>query len=272
MEPVDNLLLCVWGDIKTAKTTLALSFPTPIFHIDLDFSFRRAIPRFEDQYSVLALSDDKPVTEALLGSADIITKQYQLPIKLSRGAVKGSLNLWEKQLVPDFITAVTSSNIKSIIVDTGSVMWKLDTDAQLDRVQQAASKNNRTRENLIQIEYSQPNMEMRGLIGAVRTYGKNLCMTHHIGGIYQDHLTAQGKESIRVGDTWDGFNHLGALVDVVIKTSIDKTTPGSIIPVGDIETCGYSLEAEGIKLPYPSYTSLLGLINGLRNGNGNNSS
>ena len=82
MEPVDNLLLCVWGDIKTAKTTLALSFPTPMFHIDFDFSFRRAIPRFEDQYSVLALSDDKSVTEALLGSADIVTKQYQLQITL----------------------------------------------------------------------------------------------------------------------------------------------------------------------------------------------
>jgi len=270
MDPVDNLLLCSWGDIKTAKTTLALTFPTPIFHQDFDFSFRRAIPRIEQNnpnIKVVIIPANVVATVPLIESADIVSKQYQMPVKLSRGNVKGSLGLWENEVIPDFIAAVMSPKIKTIVVDTGTLFRKLNTDAQLERAQISAQRNGRTRESLSQIEYGIPNTEMRGLISAVRTYGKNLCITHHIGGIYQDVLKPNGSESVRIGDTWDGFNQLGAYVDVIVRTTIDKTTtPGISVPMAHIETCGYTLEAEGMALPYPSFESLLGLINGLRNG------
>ena len=206
------------------------------------------------------------MTPQLFDAAPIITKQYQMPIKLTRGNVKGSLGLWENEVMKDFVDAVVSPVIKTIVVDTGTLFRKLNTDAQLERAQIAAGGRGGTRTSLQQIEYGIPNTEMRGLISAVRTYGKNLCITHHIGGIYEERLKPNGSESVRIGDTWDGFNQLGAYVDMIVKTSIKRIPNQPPMPMVSIETCGYTLDAEGMEIPFPSFDNFVSLLNGLRSG------
>tara|TARA_Y100000310_G_scaffold193641_1_gene193605 strand:+ start:11878 stop:12504 length:627 start_codon:yes stop_codon:yes gene_type:complete len=203
----------------------------------------------------------------MLSQADIVTKTYRIPIRFPKQPIRGVLELWEGEVMPDIIMAMEAPHIKSIVYDTGTVMWRLATDAHLQRAQTGSSA---TRTSLIQIEYAQPNQESRAVISAPRHYGKNLCITHHIGGKYENRISAKsstGYESVRIGDTWDGWNHLGAIADVIVKTYIQETVVvGGVTkaPAARIETCGYTLAAEGLDLVTPSFDMILNIINQLR--------
>lgn len=260
---VDQLVLGLWGDIKTCKSTLGLTFPKPLVHFDFDLGFQRASPTLPSDCKVLKVPWHEPLQEHHLLEADVVSKSYQIPIRLPKQKVQGLLELWEEQVMPQMLLAITHPRIASLNYDTGTVLWRLATGAQLQRAQ----RDNPNRVNLIQIEYGTPNQEMRALIGACRNFGKNLCIIHHIGGKYEDRWTQKGIESLRVGDTWDGFSHLGALADVIARSYIE-TVGGYKVPKLVIETCGYTLEAEGQEIPMPSFVSLLEKINLSRNGLG----
>jgi hypothetical protein len=45
LEPITSLLIGIYGDIKTAKTSFDLSLPKPMVNFDFDQSFDRAISR-----------------------------------------------------------------------------------------------------------------------------------------------------------------------------------------------------------------------------------
>jgi hypothetical protein len=262
---IENLVIGSWGDIKTCKTTLGLSFPTPIVHFDFDLGFERARNRIPPNLKVLEVPYNIALTESMLVTPDIISKKYRIPIKFPKQASKGILDLWENQIITDIVLVLGVERIKSLLFDTGTVMWNLDKDAQLERVQTAASKRGNTRENLAQIEYSVPNTEMRALLGHAKHYGKNLYISHHIGGVYEERLTNSGTQSVRIGDTWDGWNHLGAIVDVIVRTKVKAATNGlGPVPEATIETCGYTLSAEGLVIPNPTFDTILAMINALR--------
>lgn len=248
-----------WGPIKTCKTTLGLFFPQPSVLFDFDLGFERALPRLPTHCKYLVIPANIALQPQHLTLADIIVKKYQIPIKFPRKPVKGILDLWDNQVKPDIILAAESPNIKSIILDTGTVWWSMDTAAQLERVQQKSPD----RVNLQQIEYSIPNQDARALLGYIRQCGKHLYMPHHVGGIYQDIETRYGKESIKIGETWDGFSHLGAIVDVIGRTYIE-TVNGKKKPHIMVETCGYTLDIEGMFLVEPTFDVLLSEINRIR--------
>lgn len=257
----EPILIGIWGDIKTAKTTLSLSFPKPLIHFDLDQGFHRAEARARIKgWSIrrLAYGEDFNFSGTL---ADITTKPYLIPITFpGQKAIKGVLELWEGKLIPDIMAAYQSS-VASIVLDTETVCWTIASNAHLERIQ----KSNPNRQQLIQIEYGKPNQEMRALIGAARVYGKNLVLVHHIGGIYKSQLTPQGIQDIRVGDTWAGFGGMGGLVDLVGRTRVERSNLGAITPSFQIETCGLTLAAEGLSIPNPSYGTIMGLVESLRN-------
>ena len=268
MESIKALTIGLYGEIKTAKTTLGLLFPKPIMHFDLDLGIDRAIHRFI-KFSLLEVPANQPLpVEALNGHYEIVTKPYYIPIRLPQMPVAGVVGLWEQQFLVDYFLAVNSPHIKTIIIDTGTKLWNMAKEAQLERAQ----RSNPNRHNLIQIEYTLPNQEIRAVLGAARQTGKNLYIPHHIGGKYEPQPNPQtGRmESTQVGFTWDGWSHLGAAMDLVLKsrtvTEDKKTVPPSSeeIPVVDIETCGYSLRAQNITLPNPTFDTILALVNHFR--------
>ena len=267
MSDVEQLIMGAWGDIKTAKTTLGLSFPTPWVLFDFDLGFGRSkhrLPLIQPGKTLIEIPWNIALTADILGAADMIVKSYKLPIKFPKQLVRGWLALWEEEVLPDITITMETSHIKSILYDTGTVMWNLGKDAQLERAQNAKKeKDGGTRESLSEIEYSMPNQEMRAVLGSAKHYGKNLYIPHHVGGKYQ--ATLLGK-SERVGDTWDGWRHLGAVVDVIIKTEfrtgpILVAMPSVKTPVAVIETCGYTLGVEGRVLEEPTFGTILNAIN-----------
>lgn len=259
---VENLIVGSYGDIKSGKTSFGLTFPRPIVHFNLDMGFHRASHRFPKHQVVTQWEPLSP--QLLAANQDILSKDYFLPVRFPGMRLQGVLDLWMGAIIPELVAAITDTNTRSILIDTGTVMWQIAKDAQLERVQQRDSG----RSNLNQYEYTLPNQEIRSLLGAIRASGKNGYITHHVGGIYKDMPGPTGRvQSMRVGDTWDGWNHMGAVVDVIGRNRIvdedAKTVPPSInkVPILDIETCGYTLKAEGKSLPYPTFEALLNIIN-----------
>ena len=278
-QPVRQLRLGLWGDVKTAKTSLAMTFPKPIFHADLDQGFHRVHNRLGG-YNVLEWSSTEPagkmLADKLSGSTyryDIYSKSYQQPLLWPGTAIVGIEELWN-EVVQDIITAYQIPDFQTVILDTGSVAWQLATDSQLERVQ----RNNKSRERLNKYEYTRPNAEMRALYGGASTYGKNFAIVHHMTGKYEQQNIGGQLQEIEVGKTWKGFKEMGAMVDVVGQTFIQNDDNPDLpsIPTLYIWTCGLTLGFERKSIENPTYDMLLTEINDIReaefnrqtNGNG----
>jgi hypothetical protein len=262
MADIDMLLVGIWGDIKTAKTTFALTAPKPLFHMDLDLGFERAENRFESSSDIHKINSNLSEFLSTLNGIPqdaIITRRYPVPILWPGQNIQGMIALLET-VTTDIGTAYMTPGIKSVVVDTGTVLWTVATSAHLERVQQ----RNEQRQRLQQIEYARPNAEMRALYGAARSYNTSLVITHHVGGVYKEQLGTQGIESMRVGDTWAGFTGMGGVVDIVGRTGITRNGTNDITPMMQVETCGYSLALEGQMLENPTFNGVLDTINNLR--------
>ena len=275
MEPVTLLRVGIYGHIKTGKTTFALKgWPTPLIHYDLDMGFERAEAELS-AYRIMKLPVHQPmalyIANAITQGVDIITKPYPTPIKWA-GKPEGNVNMWN-ELAEDLRIGHENEDVKTIVIDTSSMMHKIRTAAQLEFVQRTSPQ----RVNLIQIEYGQRNDDMRGTHNAAKSYGKNLVLVHHISPVYEDVLTPRGPESRVIPGrfTWDGFGEMGRYVDAILQsTKITQsntppgTTPTYQINIG-IEVCGYALGAEGTYIPNAitptaNFQGLLDYINLLR--------
>lgn len=223
MEPIKRLVIGVYGDVKTAKTSLLLTAPKPIYHVDFDQGIDRAIWRFPD-LRVGRLNRGNGVPQPnVFKDHDIVSKEYLIPIEWPGSKPKGFVEFWEKTLLPDLQSVCESPDVSTIGIDTGTIMWHADTRAQLERVQQSQA----SRQSLLPVEYRRPNDEMRALLGAVKSTGKNLVITHHLEGVYETQWVKKSARAdpelleTRVGETWAGWNHLGGLVDIIARCFID---------------------------------------------------
>ena len=185
---------------------------------------------------------------------------------------------------------VNESNIASIMIDTGTIMWEVDHQAHLERVQIEGEKNGKIRESLLQIEYSRPNAEARAIYSFPRSSGKNLVSINHLGAKYGVGLVEQRrggksekvmKNDVVIGESWSGFTKLGQVVDVVVRTRVEQKcvrcqmwfpmAPNNTLapeiqmahgghkndldltptPTGEIEECGYVLQRTRVKIASP---------------------
>jgi len=272
MDPIEQLVIGSWGEIKTCKSTFGLTFPTPWVMFDFDLGFARAkhrLPWLQPGKTLLEIPAGIALTSDILASADMIVKSYHLPIKMPKASLRGWVSVWDDEILPDIVLTIETQRIRSLLYDTGTVMWNISKDAQLERAQTVTS----SRISLLPVEYTMPNGQMRAVLGSAKHYGKNLYIAHHLGGKYQDVISTKGTDSIRVGDTWDGWNHLGAIVDIIMRTGfaegpIRVAMPPEKWPIATIETCGLTLSAEGQVVNIPTFDSVLALINSQREADG----
>lgn len=292
---IDSLMIGLYGDIKTGKTSFMLSMPKPIVDFDFDQSFDRAAARalMNTDLSWHKVMPDEELTDEILNEYDVIVRCYDMPLQLPGSPLEGFVNLWENKLIPEFMKTLNTPRIKSIGIDTGTLFWTVNHQAQLERVQRESS--NKIRQRLLPVEYARPNTEARSLLGAIRNKRKNLVALHHVGPKH-----GPGYETIRrgnreekvfkpdvlLGETWSGFSHLGQIVDVIARTRVEKScttcsitfpdTPAGrlehgthqidnkIVPTLEVEYCGYSLQAGGMKFQNPTYDVLFNSVNAMR--------
>ena len=245
------MIISLWGVEGGGKSSVGLSFPKPLFHLDLDLGgFERAIWRIEDEakkagtplrIKVCAVGED--ITKLDWNAWDIVSKPYLAPIQLDKlmgvqqkpgvtvkfpREVKGIKEIWQ-EIIIDVVSAGQVPMMKTIMLDSATQLWWLCHTSLLQEKQEIQmSKGVKSdalefREKLQPVEF--PNNRMRDLIYTVRSFGKHLVMTHYPKDVYANKVGDKGVESYTTGEQLpDGFKHTVTLDDIVLwcYAEIDK--------------------------------------------------
>lgn len=266
------MVLAPWGEEKTCKTTLALSFPKPLFHFDVDVGgYDRAAWRIDTE-GVTSEKFYQPMKiEKMMGQevTEATKPGQKLSIRFPKKEV-GMRELWQ-QIIRKYVEVLQDPTYKTIVFDSFTLMWNICHRSHLQEIQEkqiAKTPNvvdNDLRESLMPKEYGPANDRMRSIISNSRSMGKNLIITHYPKDVYGVRVTAQGTEDYRTGAiAIDGFKEVAKLIDIAISTTTEmRGTPKVKTPVCTITTCGLEglgIAAEGIELPTPDYAGLMALV------------
>ena len=254
-------ITAIVGDEGSCKTTMALTFPKPMYHFELDMDgFRRAAWRLPQEYPEIKIKEfgrDEDITKVDITQFDICTKPYPKPLQVDKlkGALTGSTpsvrkfqqpkrvegmkELWQN-IITDFVY-VGQQGIASIVFDSATKLWNIAHNARLQELQEIqeykwkkdpGTKNipmpeDEYRERLQPIEYGQPNDRMTTLMDTGKSFRKNLILTHYPTDEYG--VVPDGKGGLTEGKTGnlviDGFKHTAKECSLIVWTSVkDNTT------------------------------------------------
>lgn len=262
MIELPSIVIAIWGAEKTWKSSMALSFPKPLYHFDLDVGgFARAVWRLspEDIAAITSKSFPTPLQlEKLLGA-----QKDKVTLRFPRKII-GIKEVWQK-FVLDFVDAVQKPEIKTIVIDSGTQLWSIAHQGYLQELQErqlAVSPGldeNKLREKLLPVEYGEPNSRMRSIIYSARSHTKHLVITHYPRDVYAQRVGQQGIEEYKTGEIEpDGFKDTQKLVDIVVVT--EQSRNGEVF--AKITRCGLpglGTKATGLTLPEPSYKGIMDL-------------
>lgn len=251
------MITALWGSEKSWKTTMALSWPKPLVHFDLDVGgFDRAIWRM-DSTDISSKSYPIPIQmEKLMGA-----KQEGATIRFPRQVI-GYTKVWQ-QIVIDYVEACQNPEVQTIVIDSASQLWSICHTSLLQEKQEIqisqgmSPDNDKFRERLKPVEF--PNDRMRSIIYTAKSYGKHLVLTHYPRNIYKQMVDKKGDVVDYKSDEVepDGFKDTQRLVDIVIwvYANKDNTVGASITKCG---LQGLGTAAVGLEID-PSYEGILEL-------------
>ena len=273
--PEQPIVASLWGKEGLWKTTIALSWPKPIFDFEFDVgSFARASWRLTDAEQTLIhlIKYPQPMQiEKLTG-----VQKEGITLKFPKKIV-GVKEVWQK-FVGDFVKAVQlpREQCRTIIFDSSTMLWSIAHRGYLQEkqeVQLAKTPNmneNDFREKLQTIEYGEPNSRMSSLIMTARSYDKNLVLIHYPRDVYGERLNNAGeKVEYKTGKVEpDGFKETRKLVDIEILAELgkDKNNQDTVVcKVGEKCALAYmGTKAMGLSLPESSYQGLVKLQLGMK--------
>ena len=253
------MIVAIWGEEKSWKTTIALTWPKPLVHFDLDVGgFDRASWRIDTE-GVSSKPYPIPIQiDKMMGSqkaADGITVRF--PRK-----VVGYKEVWQ-EIVIAYVKACQDPKVKTIVMDSATQLWLICHTGFLQEKQEIQlSKNPRLqdyelREKLMPVEF--PNDRMRQIIYTANSCKKNLVLTHYPKFVYADKVTDKGIEQYKTGDvTPDGFKDTQKLVDAVIWVELDRMTNEVNAEFTKCAIEGLGTKATGLSIA-PSYQGILDL-------------
>jgi hypothetical protein len=264
-----------WGEDKSCKSTLALSFPRPMVYMEFDIGgFQRAcrnlphlpIKTWYDNGEISYEAYPLPLT---FGTFD----PSKLELKPSKQVV-GMKELFYK-FAASYVKHLQDPKISTIVIDTATILKSVTDDAYLQEIQEKqlqtmdpvtnVDKDKKPlRQQLQQIEYKEPNSRTRGIYYNAKSFGKHLVLTHHARDEYKP--IPQKDGSIATGPTGkrerSGFATLGDSADMIVycywKDAV-RNRQGEVIEVGKpyckIELAGVK-ELEGMVLEEPTYEKI----------------
>lgn len=252
------MIVAIWGEEKSGKSTMALTFPRPIKHFDLDVGgYDRAAWRI-DKAGVDSKSYTLPIQiEKMMGSTSP-------SIRLSKRVI-GYREVWQ-DIIKDFVDACQDSTVQTIVIDSSTQLWVICHTALLQEKQERQKAEKPTlpdhmlRERLQPVEF--PNERMRSLIYTARSCGKNLVLTHYPRNIYKTKFDNKGELVEYKSDDIepDGFKDTQKLVDIVVWTEAKRNKDGweasAKITRCGLEGLGFA--AVGLEIT-PTYQGILDL-------------
>ena len=252
-------VIVLWGDEGTWKTTFGLSYPKPLVHIETDVGgYNRAAWRI-DTKGIVTTTYLPPLPMEESGARKITVK---FPKKLI-----GVKELWQ-QIFVDYVKACRDPKVATIVIDSATELWTICHRGYLQELQEGQIASGmaeaKIRENLIPVEYSDPNARMRQLINAAKSYEKNLVLTHYSKDVYKTVQKGDKSESMPSGEIKpDGFKDTGKLVDLIVRLEFNKQGEVEATIVKKCALAGMGTTALGMSLPEPSYQGLVDLRNTL---------
>lgn len=272
MKVLKRPIVCgIVGEEKTCKTTMALSFPRPAVHLELDPNgFARAAWRIDTtgvEVKKFPVKLTKTDMEAALGAGP------SLRIK----EISGMKEVWQK-LMAEYSKALIRPEIASITYDTFTMTWSISHQSVLQDVQEKQKQekpnisDSELREKLKPVEYTPANARMEKIMLLAQEYGKNLVLLHYPTDVYGVRAGKNGPEEYRTGETkMDGFKNVPKIADLVIETYtvLEPIDPSNIastrvkVPKARIKTCGLEglgIQAEGMVLSEPTYAGIADLV------------
>lgn len=238
----ERVVVVAWGLPKEGKTTFALSFPEPLYLLNMDMGAEEIAPQFPG----------KEIYESKIAVPEQFTTEGYRPV------VDG--------LMEDYKLACVEASKRggSIVVDTSTQMWqaishyKVETAREARR--EAAKKKGRDPDDVkdLQTDYGDANLMMGGLIRLVYQFPTlNAVFIDRAKEKYNERGQATGV-MVR-----QGWSELEATAQVVIHISAKTTPDGKFGGVfGKIERSRFAvLQAYmGMDIKNPSYEALAGLL------------
>jgi len=252
-----SVICVIWGREGTGKTSMALTFPRPLVHFDLDVGgYERAVWRLNAD-GLRSKSYLIPVQAEKLTGAQKQGPKVRFPKR-----VVGYREVWQ-ELVTDFVEACQDKDVATLVIDSATQLWTICHTSMLQEKQEIQLSNGikpedpQFRERLQPVEF--PNERMRTLIYTARSYKKNLVLTHYPRNVYKERFDSKGNlVSYKSDDIeLDGFKDTVKLVDIVFWTDVDpKTNEPSAKVVLKSALPGLGMTSVGLFLPEPSYNGI----------------
>jgi len=265
-------IVTIVGPEGSCKTSMGLSFPKPLHHLDLDVGgFNRAAWRF-DQKGITSFSFPKPLTAADIAkmrglpSPDPSIRTVGIPKK-----IEGSKELWQT-IIDRIVASCLDSAVKSIQIDSATMMYSIGCAAYLQELQEKqlikwkSDPQTRTRqfdendyrEKLQPIEYGNVYERLDRVFHTARSYKKNLILIHYPTDEYGK--VSDGRGGLEDGKTGkliiDGYKNTTRESDLVVWTSvkeiIEKGGKKVNKPIARITKCGIrgmGLDVVGMEIP-----------------------
>jgi hypothetical protein len=233
-------IVAIWGDDKTCKTTLALSFPKPMYVAEFDIGgFNRAVNQISVGNKLFHWQDQ-------IAKGDIKVSKFTVPFQIDTTLPIGDRTIKQPKRVVgmkemyytflrEYMDALDDPNITTIVLDTGTLLWELTTACYLQELQEKQFGPNgvlmvgqQLRAQLIQIEYKEPNTRMRALIYQAKARDKFLIITHHssdeYGMVMKDGMLQQGPTGKK---KLHGWQSIGDGADLIVQTLLKKVETSS---------------------------------------------
>jgi hypothetical protein len=280
-------VVSIVGEEGSCKSSMALTFPKPIYHFEIDVGgFDRAIWRVENKLKVRRLGQDDDVQGVNFADFDIFSKPYPKPLDISKlmgqisegkktdknftvrfpKQVTGVKEIWQR-VVTDFVLVCQQPAVKTIILDTATLLYTYSHQGYLQECQErqilnwrsnSITKNqpfdeNNFRERLQPIEYATPYDRMEQIMQTAKSFKKNLILVHYPTDEYTKTVnekgeSVDGKSGMKVAD---GYKGIAKAADLIVWTYVKdiisqgKTTKQSLCRITKAGIAGFGLDAVG---------------------------
>jgi len=276
------MIFVLWGEDKSCKDTLGLTFPKPLVVMEFDIGgFDRAcrnLPHLpiKDWYKAGLIKLEQFVIPFQMGKLDPIEN-----IIRATKIVVGMKELFY-QFAGSFIRNLQDPNIQTIMVDTGTLLYDITCQGYLQELQEKqmplkantniGADNKPLRVQLLPIEYREPYIRMRGFAYQANAFKKHLVVTHHASDEYG--LVPGGGGALVEGRTgkrvMHGWSQWGDSADVMGRTWWDNSIipesnppqkvnkPKFIVELAEVK------ELEGMIFEEPTYDKINNVIRMIR--------
>jgi hypothetical protein len=256
----------LWGEDKSCKNTLALSFPKPLVDMQFDIGgFERSCRNLEH------LPIKTWYEQGLIRVEDFI-----VPFQITQADIsavrQSKLVVGMKELFYEFagkfIKHLQDPEIASIMVDTGTLLYDITCQGYLQELQEkqlplrADGKGSDGKPLMVALYppsiYRECHIRMRGFAYQAKAHKKHLIVTHHASDEYgmvkqRDGTTIEGRTGAR---KMHGWGQWGDSADVLGNTSWDSKTgkPYFKAELAEVK------ELEGLVFEQPTYDKIHAII------------